>query len=142
MLIFTIPKDKRKSSIVKEMFLLVYVNNCSHVSDDVVIKEKEKYGPNYWGGKKHARWRKSHLSLEFTYLFLPQHKSCKICVDCTPRRWNCHSFEIYQRVSLNRPSTLLIASRRFRNNLESMADAALHSSYKTRALQGLNAPYG
>ena len=86
MLIFTIPKDKKKSSIVKEMFLLVYVNNCSHVSDDVVIKDKEKYGPNYWGGKKHARWRKSHLSLEFTYLFLPQHKSCKISVDCTPRR--------------------------------------------------------
>ena len=24
------------------MFLLVYVNNCSHVSDDIVIKEKEK----------------------------------------------------------------------------------------------------
>lgn len=51
MLIFTIPKDKKKSSIVKEMFLLVYVNNCSHVSDDVVIKEKEKYGQTIGAAK-------------------------------------------------------------------------------------------
>ena len=33
------------------MFLLVYVNNCSHVSDDVVIKEKEKYGQTIGAAK-------------------------------------------------------------------------------------------
>lgn len=69
------------------MFLLVYVNNCSHVSDDVIIKEKGKSETGQTIGAAKSMLDGENLAFHqiSRILCLPQQKSCKICVDSTPR---------------------------------------------------------
>ena len=85
MLISTIPKEKEIKYSKRNVSFGFKVNNCSHVSDDVLIKEKEKSETGQTIGAVKSMlflrinlvqrynpcpgWRKSHLSLDFTYPF-------------------------------------------------------------------------